>query len=68
LSFGEPVGWRRWLAIAARLYRRSRYRSAGVEGFNQFSLFALISSSSSLYAIRDQANTRADSIGCSSPW
>jgi hypothetical protein len=43
LMFGEPVGWRRWLAIAAGFIGVLIIVRPGVEGFNQFSLFALIS-------------------------
>ena len=43
LTFGEPVGWRRWLAIAAGFIGVLIIVRPGVEGFNQFSLFALIS-------------------------
>jgi drug/metabolite transporter (DMT)-like permease len=43
LAFGEPVGWRRWLAITAGFVGVVIIVRPGVEGFNQFSLFALIS-------------------------
>jgi len=43
LVFGEPVGWRRWLAIAAGFIGVLIIVRPGVEGFSQFSLFALIS-------------------------
>jgi drug/metabolite transporter (DMT)-like permease len=42
LTFGEPVGWRRWLAIAAGFVGVLIIVRPGIEGFNQFSLFALI--------------------------
>jgi drug/metabolite transporter (DMT)-like permease len=41
LMFGEPVGWRRWLAIAAGFAGVLIVVRPGVEGFNQFSLLAL---------------------------
>ena len=43
LIFGEPVGWRRWLAIAAGFVGVLIVVQPGVEGFNQFSLLALTS-------------------------
>ena len=43
LMFGEPVGWRRWLAIAAGFIGVLIIVRPGIEGFNQFALFALIS-------------------------
>jgi drug/metabolite transporter (DMT)-like permease len=43
LAFREPVGWRRWLAITAGFVGVVIIVRPGVEGFNQFSLFALIS-------------------------
>lgn len=51
LTFGEPVGWRRWLAIAAGFTGALIIVRPGGEGFNQFSLFAL--TSVILCAIRD---------------
>jgi drug/metabolite transporter (DMT)-like permease len=56
LTFGEPVGWRRWLAIAAGFIGVLIIVRPGVEGFNQFSLFALISVI--FCAIRDLATRR----------
>ena len=56
LTFGEPVGWRRWLAIAAGFIGVLIIVRPGVEGFNQFSLFALISVI--FCAIRDLATKR----------
>jgi drug/metabolite transporter (DMT)-like permease len=41
LMFGEPVGWRRWLAIAAGFVGVLVVVRPGLEGFNQFSLLAL---------------------------
>ena len=38
---GEPVGWRRWTAIAAGLIGVVIIVRPGSEGFNSFSLFAL---------------------------
>jgi drug/metabolite transporter (DMT)-like permease len=43
LVFGEPVGWRRWLAIAAGFLGVLIVVRPGIEGFNQFSLLALTS-------------------------
>jgi drug/metabolite transporter (DMT)-like permease len=56
LTFGEPVGWRRWLAIAAGFIGVLIIVRPGVEGFNQFSLFALISVI--FCAVRDLATRR----------
>jgi drug/metabolite transporter (DMT)-like permease len=56
LTFGEPVGWRRWLAIAAGFIGVLIIVRPGVTGFNQFSLFALISVI--FCAIRDLATKR----------
>ena len=56
LMFGEPVGWRRWLAIAAGFIGVLIIVRPGVEGFNQFSLFALISVF--FCAVRDLATRR----------
>jgi drug/metabolite transporter (DMT)-like permease len=41
--FGEPVGWRRWLAIIAGFVGVLIVVRPGIEGFNQFSLLALTS-------------------------
>jgi drug/metabolite transporter (DMT)-like permease len=43
MIFGEPVGWRRWLAIAAGLAGVLIIVRPGLAGFNQFSLLALVS-------------------------
>ena len=56
LTFGDPVGWRRWLAIAAGFIGVLIIVRPGVEGFNQFSLFALVSVI--FCAIRDLATKR----------
>jgi drug/metabolite transporter (DMT)-like permease len=56
LTFDEPVGWRRWLAIAAGFIGVLIIVRPGVEGFNQFSLFALVSVI--FCAIRDLATKR----------
>ena len=56
LMFGEPVGWRRWLAIAAGFIGVLIIVRPGVEGFNQFSLFALVSVF--FCAVRDLATRR----------
>jgi drug/metabolite transporter (DMT)-like permease len=41
--FGEPVGWRRWLAITAGFIGVLIIVRPGIAGFNQFSLLALVS-------------------------
>jgi drug/metabolite transporter (DMT)-like permease len=43
LVFGEPVGWRRWLAIAAGLVGVLVIIRPGAEGFSQAALLALAS-------------------------
>ncbi len=53
LILGEPVGWRRWLAIAAGFAGVLIIVRPGVEGFNQFALLALVSVA--FYALRDLA-------------
>ncbi|WP_441244909.1 DMT family transporter [Tardiphaga sp. 768_D3_N2_1] len=54
--FGEPVGWRRWLAILAGFIGVLIVVRPGVEGFNQFALLALISVG--FCTIRDLATSR----------
>ena len=56
LMFGEPVGWRRWLAITAGFIGVLIIVRPGVEGFSQFSLFALVSVV--FCAVRDLATRR----------
>ena len=56
LAFGEPVGWRRWLAIIAGFIGVLIIVRPGAEGFNQFALFALISVI--FCALRDLATRR----------
>jgi drug/metabolite transporter (DMT)-like permease len=56
LVFGEPVGWRRWLAISAGFIGVIIIVRPGVAGFNQFSLFALVSVI--FCAVRDLATKR----------
>ncbi len=56
LMFGEPVGWRRWLAIMAGFIGVHIIVRPGVEGFNQFTLFALVSVF--FCAVRDLATRR----------
>jgi drug/metabolite transporter (DMT)-like permease len=56
LAFGEPVGWRRWLAIIAGFVGVLIIVRPGAEGFNQFTLFALISVV--FCALRDLATRR----------
>jgi drug/metabolite transporter (DMT)-like permease len=56
LIFGEPVGWRRWLAITAGFVGVLIIVRPGAEGFNQFSLFALVSVI--FCAVRDLATKR----------
>ena len=43
LLLGEPVGWRRWGAIAAGFVGVLIIVRPGAEGFNQYSLLALVS-------------------------
>ncbi|MCA1455897.1 DMT family transporter [Bradyrhizobium sp. BRP22] len=56
LAFGEPVGWRRWLAIIAGFVGVLIIVRPGAEGFNQFTLLALISVI--FCALRDLATRR----------
>jgi drug/metabolite transporter (DMT)-like permease len=56
LIFGEPVGWRRWLAITAGFIGVIIIVRPGGEGFNQFSLLALVSVV--FCAVRDLATRR----------
>jgi len=42
MLFGEPVGWRRWLAIATGFAGVLIIVRPGVAGFNQYSLLALV--------------------------
>lgn len=54
--FGEPVGWRRWLAIVAGFVGVLIIVRPGLEGFNQFSLLALVAVV--FCAVRDLATKR----------
>ncbi|MGM4963549.1 DMT family transporter [Tardiphaga sp. 1201_B9_N1_1] len=56
LIFGEQVGWRRWLAIAAGFVGVLIVVRPGMEGFNQFSLLALLSVA--FCTVRDLATKR----------
>jgi drug/metabolite transporter (DMT)-like permease len=56
LVFSEPVGWRRWLAIAVGFAGVLVIVRPGVEGFNQFALLALIAVL--FCAVRDLATNR----------
>jgi drug/metabolite transporter (DMT)-like permease len=56
LGFGEPVGWRRWSAIAAGFIGVLIIVRPGLAGFNEFSLFALVSVA--FCALRDLATKR----------
>lgn len=56
LIFREPVGWRRWLAIAVGFIGVLIVVRPGVAGFNQFSLLALISVA--FCTVRDLATSR----------
>lgn len=56
LVFGEPVGWRRWLAITAGFAGVVIIVRPGLNGFNQFSLFALLAVI--FFAVRDLATRR----------
>ncbi|MFB9263417.1 DMT family transporter [Bradyrhizobium erythrophlei] len=56
LVFGEPVGWRRWLAITAGFIGVLVIVRPGAEGFSQPALFAL--ASVGFCAVRDLATRR----------
>jgi drug/metabolite transporter (DMT)-like permease len=56
LIFREPVGWRRWSAIAAGFIGVLIIVRPGLAGFNQFSLFALVSVA--FCALRDLATRK----------
>jgi len=56
LIFGEPVGWRRWSAIAAGFIGVLIIVRPGLAGFSQFSLFALVSVA--FCTLRDLATKR----------
>ena len=56
MIFREPVGWRRWSAIAAGFIGVLIIVRPGLAGFSQFSLFALISVA--FCALRDLATRR----------
>ena len=56
LVFAEPVGWRRWLAIAVGFIGVLIIVRPGLEGFSKFAVFSLISVVFS--AIRDLATKR----------
>jgi drug/metabolite transporter (DMT)-like permease len=51
LLLGEPVGWRRWMAIAAGFVGVLIIVRPGAEGFNQYSLLALLAVG--FYAMRE---------------
>ncbi|WP_349253275.1 DMT family transporter [Bradyrhizobium sp. CB3481] len=54
--FGEPVGWRRWSAIAAGFIGVLVIVRPGLAGFSQYSLFALVSVA--FCTLRDLATRR----------
>src|SRR5262249_25596254 len=56
LVFGEPVGWRRWLAIAVGFVGVIVIVRPGTAGFNEFSLLAL--SSVAFCTVRDLATRK----------
>jgi drug/metabolite transporter (DMT)-like permease len=56
LVFAEPVGWRRWLAIAAGFTGVMIVVRPGFEGFNVFAVFVLICVA--FCAVRDLATKR----------
>ena len=59
LIFGEPVGWRRWLAIAAGFVGVLVIVRPGMAGFNEFALLAL--ASVAFCTVRDLATRRIPS-------
>ncbi len=56
LILGEPVGWRRWLAIAAGFIGVLIIVRPGADGFSQFTLVALLSVG--FYTMRDLVTKR----------
>ena len=62
IFLAEPVGWRRWLAIVAGFIGALIIVRPGIEGFNAFALFLLISVMFS--AIRDLATKRIEYRSC----
>jgi drug/metabolite transporter (DMT)-like permease len=56
LVFGEPVGWRRWLAIAVGFAGVMVVVRPGFEGFSAYSLFALLCVA--FCAVRDLSTRR----------
>jgi drug/metabolite transporter (DMT)-like permease len=56
LTLGEPVGWRRWSAIAAGFIGVLIIVRPGLAGFNEFALLALVSVA--FCAVRDLATRR----------
>lgn len=56
LLLGEPVGWRRWMAIAAGFIGVLIIVRPGADGFNQYSVLALVSVC--FYAMRELVTKR----------
>jgi drug/metabolite transporter (DMT)-like permease len=56
LMFGEPVGWRRWMAIGAGFIGVLIIVRPGAEGFNQYSLLTLVAVA--FYAMRELVTKR----------
>jgi len=56
LVFGEVVGWRRWLAVAAGFAGVIIIVRPGTEGFNDFALLALVGVA--CYTVRDLATKK----------
>ncbi|SDI93179.1 DMT family transporter [Alloyangia pacifica] len=54
--FGEPVGWRRWLAIAGGFFGMLLIVRPGTEGFTAFSVYALLAVGA--VTLRDLATRR----------
>ena len=65
LVFREPVGWRRWLAIAVGFVGVLIIVRPGAAGFTQYSLLALISVRSARCAISRPSRFRQASRRCS---
>lgn len=63
LFLGEPVGWRRWLAIAVGFLGVMLIVRPGAEGFNVYSVYVLLTVA--CVTVRDLAARRLSSDVCS---